>query len=703
MMLAGPTGTNLVFWSDSGGSTAVSGLNVTLSDMAASSIPSPVASGTFLPTAVNGPPAIAFPAPAPQPVAFAQPSGSSTLASQFKEINANGTWAFYIFDNQAGSGGSIGSVCLNFSQVAPVLSISKSHSGNFVQGQTGSYTIHVANSGPGPTAGTVTVTEMPDTGITLAGLTGNNWTCSTATKTCTRSDALAQGASYDDISVTVQVAADASSPQVNHASVAGGGAASVVTASDSTIIAPAPVLSVTKTHSGQFKQGQTGTWAIAVENSGPAGSSTAGTVTATDTLPANYTLNSFTGTNWFCSGTSVVTCTSSQAVAGGGTFPALSLVANIPANSPVSVTNSVTASGGGALNPASASDSVSIVQTAASVAVQAGSGQSAPINSAFPNPLQAIVQDAGGAAVAGVDVTFTAPGTGASGTFAGGTTVIAMTNASGIATAATFTANGTPGGPYSVNATVAGVGTPASFLLTNTGPAPAPDLAIIKSHTGHFSQGQTGAIYTIAVSNVGTAVTTGMVTVADTLPTGLAGISIAGSGWGCDLATLSCTRSDALAAGNGYPTITLTVDVAANAPGVVTNRASVSGGGESNTSNDTAQDDTTVNPIVDVSGAVNVTTSGYLFSRATRTFTGTITVTNKTGTPISGPLQLVLETVTPGVTVANATGLRNGNPYFTVPGTVSLAPGQSASVSVQFNNPQNLFINFTPITEAGVF
>jgi hypothetical protein len=133
MMLAGPTGTNLVFWSDSGGSTAVSGLNVTLSDMAASSIPSPVASGTFLPTAVNGPPAIAFPAPAPQPVAFAQPSGSSTLASQFKGINANGTWAFYIFDNQAGSGGSIGSVCLNFSQVAPVLSISKSHSGNFAE------------------------------------------------------------------------------------------------------------------------------------------------------------------------------------------------------------------------------------------------------------------------------------------------------------------------------------------------------------------------------------------------------------------------------------------------------------------------------------------------------------------------------------------------------------------------------------------
>ena len=55
-----------------------------------------------------------------------------------------------------------------------------------------------------------------------------------------------------------------------------------------------------------------------------------------------------------------------------------------------------------------------------------------------------------------------------------------------------------------------------------------------------------------------------------------------------NLATLTATRSDALAAGGSYPAITLTVNVAANAPASVTNTATVSGGGEVNTGNDIA-------------------------------------------------------------------------------------------------------------------
>jgi hypothetical protein len=65
-------------------------------------------------------------------------------------------------------------------------------------------------------------------------------------------------------------------------------------------------------------------------------------------------------------------------------------------------------------------------------------------------------------------VTFTAPANGASGTFPGSVkTAPAATDASGIATAPAFTANGTVGS-YNVTASVAGVGTPASFSLTNT-------------------------------------------------------------------------------------------------------------------------------------------------------------------------------------------------------------------------------------------
>lgn len=53
-------------------------------------------------------------------------------------------------------------------------------------------------------------------------------------------------------------------------------------------------------------------------------------------------------------------------------------------------------------------------------------------------------------------------------------------------------------------------------------------------------------------------------------------------------------RSDLLAAGGSYPVITLTVNVASNAPSSLTNTATVSGGGELNTTNNTATDPTTI-------------------------------------------------------------------------------------------------------------
>jgi hypothetical protein len=88
-----------------------------------------------------------------------------------------------------------------------------------------------------------------------------------------------------------------------------------------------------------------------------------------------------------------------------------------------------------------------------------------------------------------------------------------------------------------------------------------------------------------------------MVTVSDTLPAGLTATAISGTGWSCTQPAGPCTRSDALNAGASYPAITLTVNVAANAPSSVTNTATVAGGGEVNTGNDTANDLTNINPM----------------------------------------------------------------------------------------------------------
>jgi uncharacterized repeat protein (TIGR01451 family) len=139
----------------------------------------------------------------------------------------------------------------------------------------------------------------------------------------------------------------------------------------------------------------------------------------------------------------------------------------------------------------------------------------------------------------------------------------------------------------------------------------APDLTITKTHTGNFNRSQTGATYSITVSNAGFGPTSGTVTVTDTLPNVqnmLVPTAISGTGWSCTLATLTCTRSDALASGSSYPAITLTVNVPQNIPANVTNSATVSGGGDVNTGNNTASDPTHIGPPLQIAPNNNSST-----------------------------------------------------------------------------------------------
>ncbi len=118
--------------------------------------------------------------------------------------------------------------------------------------------------------------------------------------------------------------------------------------------------------------------------------------------------------------------------------------------------------------------------------------------------------------------------------------------------------------------------------------AQQPAVTISKTHAGNLAEGQTNAVYTVTVSNQGFG-TSGTVTVTEKLPAGLTLVSMAGAGWTCAGGGISCSRSDALAAGASYPAITVTVNVASNAPSQVTNQVTVSGGGSvSATASDTA-------------------------------------------------------------------------------------------------------------------
>ncbi len=123
--------------------------------------------------------------------------------------------------------------------------------------------------------------------------------------------------------------------------------------------------------------------------------------------------------------------------------------------------------------------------------------------------------------------------------------------------------------------------------------APPPDLSIVKTHSGSFTQGQVGASYTLMVSNSSTTPTSGVVSVTDTLPAGLTATAMSGSGWSCTLGTLTCTRSDTLAAGS-YPPIMVTVNVSPSASSPVTNVATVSGTGDVTPGNNTSSDPTVI-------------------------------------------------------------------------------------------------------------
>jgi uncharacterized repeat protein (TIGR01451 family) len=495
-LIAGPAGA-LDFFSKTGTLTAAP-LTVgdyVFSDSGTSTVPnSTFGPGTYKPTSNATPDTFTsgyYTAPS---FTYAAPAGSDTFATKFSNSSPNGMWSlFFNAATQMNTAGAAGGWCMNFVQNAVAVSATASHSGNgtggdFVQSDSNAkITATIANnSGPGPTGAVsgdpLTVTDTLDSAFTYKNSTGSDtgWTCQapSQTVTCTNTNSVAQGAS-SKLVINVSVSSSASGSKTNKFTVSGAGVTSITSASDTIPIDANATLGVSLLHSGTFTQGQTGEWDITVNNS--ATSSSTGIITVTDVLPTGYTYNSSssTGSAWSCSGSGTVTCTTTASISAGSSSM-ISLHVNIPAASPTSVSNSASVYGGGdtvhtSLGTAATSgtDTVTVVQIPASVGIPgtgSGNHQSATILTAFSSPLAVLVADAAFQPIQGVTVTFTAPvQTGASATFAGGTTT-AVTDASGRATSAALTAN-SHAGTYLLTAGAPGA-TSASFQLTNTVGAP---------------------------------------------------------------------------------------------------------------------------------------------------------------------------------------------------------------------------------------
>ena len=238
------------------------------------------------------------------------------------------------------------------------LTITKTHSPNtVVPGQTFTYLVTVLNVGTSPSSGTVTVTETPPAGVTVTALSGAGWTCTVATLTCTRSDALAAETSYPEISVTASVGANVAPGTVtNTAVVSGGGDTNPGnnTATDPTVItAPAsgPDLTLTKAQSGGVvMRGQLITFTLRVTNVG--NSPTSGNVTVTEAPPRGLTITALSGSGWTCI-VATHTClrTPPDALAPGTSYPDITVTARIALDATGTLANRAVVSGGGDVDP----------------------------------------------------------------------------------------------------------------------------------------------------------------------------------------------------------------------------------------------------------------------------------------------------------------------------------------------------------------
>jgi hypothetical protein len=97
-----------------------------------------------------------------------------------------------------------------------------------------------------------------------------------------------------------------------------------------------------------------------------------------------------------------------------------------------------------------------------------------------------------------------------------------------------------------------------------------------------------------------------------------------------------------------------------------------------------------------ISSQVSVTSSGLVYSRATKIYSGTLTITNTGATTINGTIAAILNNLSTGVTLTNATGMNNGFPY--IGSVVSLSPGASTTLPLKISNPTNQPIHYVPVT-----
>lgn len=490
----------------------------------------------------------------------------------------------------------------------------------------------------------------------------------------------------------------------------------------------APDMTLGKSHVGNFTRGSAASYTIPVSNVSPFGS-TSGVVTINDTLPFGISPTGATGPGWSCSVSGqTVSCTRSDVLTAGASYPSITLSALISQSAPATLTNTATVSGGGEANL--------LNDTATDIALVGSSADMSVTDAGSPNPVAingtitytVVVTNNGPSAADNATLVLPLPT---------GTTFVSLTppagwsclngngganfvctnsNMAGLSSA-TFTyvvkvANGaTNGTVITASATV------SSSVLD---PIPANNTAIVTTIVGTSGPNmsvtnvaspnpvQAGATitYTQVVTNTGSsAITNGTFTEATPANTTFLSITPP-AGWNCTGFPVSpCTATTVAAGASGTFTVQYRVSATATAGTVISDTVTVNASNQSFGANSaTATDVVATATQADIALSTAATPDTVYAGNA---ITYTQVVTNNGPAAASGvsftqatPVNTTFQSVLPpsGWTCTTPTVGATGT--ITCNNNSALASGASADIVIVLNVPSTVAIGTITATSS---
>ena len=512
------------------------------------------------------------------------------------------------------------------------LKITKAVTGTLKAGTTGTWTITVDNLGPSVSKGPIKITDtLPTSGLSDITIDGTDWSCGTVTTSvvCTYAGDLAVGTA-PVITVKGTIAASFTGDMTNKADITSVTTTDPVSTNDSSTstetVDTETTLGLAKTlKTSPLVPGNNAVYGFTVTNSGDAD---ARNVTIVDELPGGLTYVSssdVTGT-WSCAGVvdtgvTTVTCTLSGTL-GTGTSnkAAVDITVGVPSSLTGSITNTGTVSADNAddedgSTPASGTTGeadLGVTKTHPTGAILAGDSVSytvtvtnygptdAPVGTTVvdtvPSGLTPVSASGTGwscAAPVGQKITCTSTAILESGDSASAITVLVDVPAA--TTAGTYTNSVTVTGTLDEPSTATHDNTATDDTVITTD----ADLTIVKAVTsGATVVAGTNATYTLTVTNAGPS-NAASVKVVDTLPTGMTGVSISGTGFTCVLSSMTCTMTT-MAPGTSVITVKALVASSVADATVLTNTSDLTWTDSSGSRSDSDTEDVTVEAEADL-------------------------------------------------------------------------------------------------------